>query len=79
MNPKNDPALDAQADELAALLDALVAGGSGHINLEIGEQTKVQTINSTDCSGKAGACAVPTFFDEDEEESDKTDSEEEEW
>ncbi len=77
MKPQNNPDLDTQAEELAALLDALVEGGSGHINLQVGEQTKVQTINSTDCSGKNGACAVPTFFDEDEEDSDKTDDEEE--
>lgn len=77
MNPQNDPVLDAQAEELAALLDALVAGGSAHINLEVGEQTKVQTINSTDCSSKPGACAVPTFFEDDEEDPDKTDDEEE--
>ncbi len=76
MKPQNDPDLDAQAEELAALLDALVESGSGHINLAVGEQTKVQTINSTDCSGRLGACAVPTFFDEDDADSDKTDTEE---
>lgn len=67
MKPQND-ALDAQAEELAALLDALVESGSGHINLAVGEQTKIQTINSTDCSGKLGACAVPTFLDEEEDD-----------
>lgn len=67
MKPQND-ALDAQAEELAALLDALVESGSGHINLAVGEQTKIRTINSTDCSGKPGACAVPTFFEEDDDE-----------
>lgn len=67
MKPQND-ALDAQAEELAALLDALVESGSGHINLAVGEQTKIRTINSTDCSGKPGACAVPTFFEEEDDE-----------
>lgn len=67
MKPQND-ALDAQAEELAALLDALVESGSGHINLAVGEQTKIQTINSTDCSGKLGACAVPTFLDEEDDD-----------
>jgi len=76
VKPQNDPVLDAQAEELAALLDALVAGGSGHINLEVGEQTRVQTINSTECSGKLGACAVPTFFDDEEEQSDKQEDDE---
>ncbi len=78
MNPQNNPSLDAQAEELADLLDALVSSGSAHINLEVGEQTKVQTINSTDCSGKLGACAVPTFMDEDDEETDES-NEEEDW
>ncbi len=67
MKPQND-ALDAQAEELAALLDALVESGSGHINLAVGEQTKIRTINSTDCSGKPGACAVPTFLDEEDDD-----------
>ncbi len=74
MKPQNNPELDAQAEELAALLDALVESGSEHINLEVGEQTRVRTVNSTDCSGKLGACAIPTF--QDEEESDDTDEEE---
>ena len=53
----NNPAPDA--DELAALLDSLMASGTQHINLEIGEQTRVQTVSSTECS-KPGACAQPT-------------------
>ncbi len=76
MKPQNDAALEAQAEELAALLDALVEGGSGHINLAVGERTTVQTINSTECSGKLGACAVPTFFDDDEENADSKEDEE---
>ncbi len=66
----NDKELDAQADELAAMIDALVSQGSGHINLKIGEATTVQTINSTDCSSNPGACAIPTFFDDSEEQDD---------
>ncbi len=77
MKPQNDAALEAQAEELAELLDALVEGGSGHINLEVGERTTVQTINSTECSGRLGACAVPTFFGDDEEDSDKQEDEDE--
>ena len=38
MKPQNNFDLDAQAEELAALLDALVESGSEHINLEVGEQ-----------------------------------------
>lgn len=79
MKPQNDAALDAQAEELAALLDALVEGGSEHINLAVGERTTIRTINSTDCSGKLGACAVPTFLDEDNEENADINQEDEEW
>ncbi len=64
----NDQELDAQAEELAAMLDALVESGSGHIHLQIGEETIVQTVNSTDCSGTPGACAVPTFSDDAEDD-----------
>ena len=53
----NEPVADAEA--LAALIDSLVASGTQHINLEIGEQTRVRTVNSAECS-PAGACAVPT-------------------
>ncbi len=73
----NDQELDAQADELAAMIDALVSQGSEHINLKIGEATKVQTINSTDCSGTLGACAIPTFFN-DNEESNNTEARDDE-
>ena len=58
---------DPDPDELAALLDSLVAGGTQHINLKIGEQTRVQTVNSTECSSP-GACAVPNMPYEDDAE-----------
>ncbi|MDE7093889.1 MAG: hypothetical protein K2O52_03140 [Oscillospiraceae bacterium] len=60
--------LNQQADEIVALLDNLVNSGSQHINLNIGEETKIQTVNSTDCSGKLGACAIPNFDDDEEDE-----------
>lgn len=56
----NKPELDQQADELAALLDSLMADGTQHINLTAGEQLRVQTVNSIDC-GRIGACAVPNL------------------
>lgn len=59
-NPEIPEISDQQADELVALLDALAVSGSQHINLHVGEETKIQTINSTDCSGTPGACAIPT-------------------
>lgn len=68
MNPNEQLDLDAQAEELAAMLDALFSGGSGHVNLRVGEETTVQTVNSTEFSCVNGACAVPTFFDDDEDD-----------
>ena len=60
---------DPDPDELAALLDSLVAGGTQHINLEIGEQTRVKTVNSTECS-RPGACALPNMpYEDDAEQS----------
>ncbi len=53
----NDPALEP--DDLAALIDSLIASGTQHINLEVGAETRVQTVSSTDCC-KPGACAQPT-------------------
>ena len=56
--------------ELADLIDQLMAGGSGHVNIESnenGEGLRVATVKSTDCTGKKGACCQPTELDEDEE------------
>ena len=79
-NPKKitdpeDSDLNQQADELVALLDALAVSGSQHINLDIGEQTKVQTVNSTECNPKLGACAVQNFDDEDPDYQEDEESE----
>jgi len=79
-NPKkitdpDDSGLNQQADELVALLDALAASGSQHINLDIGEQTRVQTVNSTECNPKLGACAVQNFDDEDPDYQEDEESE----
>ncbi|MDE6729811.1 MAG: hypothetical protein K2J71_03440 [Oscillospiraceae bacterium] len=73
MNKKQNPEIsDQQADEIAVLLDTLMTSGSQHINLHIGEETKIRTINSTDCSGTPGACAIPTpeAIDKDEDEEE---------
>lgn len=58
---------EQDADELAALIDELMASGTQHVNLDVGETAKVQTINSTEC-GKKGACSVPNFDSEDPDE-----------
>lgn len=61
------------ADELAAMLDELMAQGTQHVNLTVGAQTRIQTVNSTECSPK-GACAVPNFELNDEDPDAETPS-----
>ncbi|MBR5364060.1 MAG: hypothetical protein IK134_12140 [Oscillospiraceae bacterium] len=61
------------ADELAAMLDELMAQGTQHVNLTVGAQTRIQTVNSTECSPK-GACAVPNFELNDEDPDAETSS-----
>jgi hypothetical protein len=51
---------EQDADELAALIDELMSSGTQHVNLDVGETSRVRTLNSTDC-GKTGACAVPNL------------------
>jgi len=59
------------SDVLAAMIDELMSSGTQHLNLEMGDVTRIQTVNSTDCGGKPGACAVPNFECEDSpQESD---------
>ena len=70
MNRQN-PEPDANA--LAALIDSLMEQGTQHINLTVGDQTRIQTVNSTECSPK-GACAVPNFELNDEDPDAETPS-----
>lgn len=55
----------AMIDDLVRMLDAGVAKGTGHINVDIDtESTKakeVQTMGCTDCSRTPLACSVPTL------------------
>lgn len=79
LNPEKNPQIpeDRDADELVALLDSLVSSGSQHINLDIGEVTKVQTVNSTECNPKLGPCALPNVeLEDDSEGEEKTDEDE---
>ena len=49
-------------EELADLIDQLMEGGTGHVNIiptDNGEGLTVETVNSTDC-GVKGACCQPT-------------------
>ena len=53
-------------DDLIAQLDAGMANGVGHVNVEVDEnQTsssrEVQTMGCTDCSRTPLACSVPTL------------------
>ncbi len=57
--------------ELADLIDELMAGGSGHVNIKSADnaEVKVDIVNSTDYCGNKGACCQPTenAVDEDED------------
>ena len=63
------PVPDDQAEELAALLDSLMEGGTQHIDLTVGAETQIRTVNST-AFCQNGACAVPTLGDDDEQEGE---------
>ena len=68
---------DMDADDLVALLDSLVTSGSQHINLNIGDTTKVQTVNSTECNPQLGPCALPNVeFEDDSLGKEKDDGDE---
>ncbi|MCQ2460407.1 MAG: hypothetical protein MJ081_08575 [Ruminococcus sp.] len=57
-------------EELADIIDSLMSQGNGHVNVvrtEDGEGIAINTVKSTDCSGKKGACCQPTEFDDDED------------
>lgn len=63
----NNRSTDASA--LADLIDDLMNGGSGHINITSDSadgDISVKTYKSTDCSGIKGACCQPTESDGDE-------------
>lgn len=57
------------AAELADLIDSLMAGGSGHVNITARNSggVVVETVKSTDCSAAKGACCQPTELTDDEE------------
>ncbi len=81
-NPeKKNPQIpeDMDADELVALLDSLVTSGSQHINLDIGDITKVQTVNSTECNPKLGPCAIPNMELEDDTDGEEKPEDDEDF
>lgn len=52
-------------DDLVKMLDAGMANGVGHVNVEFDENSQkskeVQTMGCTDCSRTPLACSVPTL------------------
>lgn len=52
-------------DDLVAMLDAGMANGVGHVNVDVDESLdqakEVQTMGCTDCSRTPLACSVPTL------------------
>ena len=51
------------AAELADMIDQLMAGGNGSVNisaLDDGDGFSVPTVHSRECGGKKGACCQPT-------------------
>jgi hypothetical protein len=57
-------------EELADLIDQLMSGGTGHINITSGEGggVSVETVKSTDCSGIKGACCQPTELEPEDDD-----------
>ncbi len=56
-----------QIDDLVKMLDAGMAGGVGHVNVDVDEAVEgfknVETMGCTDCSRTPLACSVPTLHD----------------
>jgi len=57
-----------QIDDLVKMLDSGMAGGVGHINVDVDDEAStdfksVETMGCTDCSRTPLACSVPTLHD----------------
>jgi len=54
-------------DDLVAMLDAGIAKGVGHVNVDYDETLNtpksVQTMGCTDCSRTPTACSIPTLHE----------------
>lgn len=69
----------AMIDDLVKMLDQQMAGGVGHMNVEVDESSKesknIQTMGCTDCSRTPLACSIPTlhqgFEDYESEKNEK--------
>ncbi|SFW41260.1 hypothetical protein [Ruminococcus flavefaciens] len=63
------PESKSSAEELADLIDQLMAQGSGHVNIVgNGSELKVDTVKSTDICGTKGACCQPTELEPEDDE-----------
>lgn len=58
---------NAVIDDIVKMLDGGMAGGVGHVNIEMDEELKeaknVKTMGCTDCSRTPLACSVPTMLE----------------
>lgn len=56
-----------QIDDLVKMLDSGMAGGVGHVNVDVSDDVEgfknVETMGCTDCSRTPLACSVPTLND----------------
>ncbi|MGN0616878.1 hypothetical protein [Ruminococcus flavefaciens] len=63
------PESKSSPEELADLIDQLMAQGSGHVNIVgNGSELKVDTVKSTDICGTKGACCQPTELEPEDDE-----------
>ncbi len=57
-------------DDIVAQLDASMASGTGHINIDVTEDAEgktVETLGCADCNKNAMACSIPTMLDDPDE------------
>lgn len=58
---------DKRIEDLVKMLDAGMANGMGHVNVDvddtISKDKNVQTMGCTDCSRTPLACSVPTLHE----------------
>ena len=58
---------DKQIEDLVKMLDSGMAGGVGHVNVDVSDEVEgfknVETMGCTDCSRTPLACSVPTLND----------------
>ena len=58
---------DEMINDIVKMLDGGMAGGIGHVNIEVNEESNeaknVQTMGCTDCSRAPLACSIPTMLD----------------